>query len=232
MTTSATTHRPPKLARVALPILFAISAGCLVASLVLSPPKRRSQQSEPVDAAPPPTVPAFSFAERNGTTVTDADLRGKVWVASFVFTQCDTSCPQVTATMHRLQADLGLKDQPDLRLVTFTMDPDHDTPAVLKRYADDPTRPADPDRWLFLTGSEDAIRGVMRNAFKLAFERNPNPETPGKKYNHGTFLFAVDKKGQIRGHFDGWQGPGDPTGERFRESYARLLSTVRELLAE
>jgi protein SCO1/2 len=139
----------------------------------------------------------------------------------------------VTQTVHDLQSSLDLAHQPDLRLVTFTMDPEHDTPDVLKKYAENPLRPAKSDRWLFLTGPEDQVRGLMRNTFKLAFEQNRDPATPpGRKYDHGTFVFVVDKKGQVRGHFDGLQGASDETGERYRDNCARLAAKVKELLAE
>src|SRR5436305_12953744 len=76
-------------------------------------------------------VGSFSLTERSGKTVTDADLKGKVWVASFVFTRCTGPCPQVTATIARLQRELP--DRPDLRLVTFTVDPGRDAPMDLRR---------------------------------------------------------------------------------------------------
>jgi protein SCO1/2 len=226
----ATVTRPPKLARVMLPVLLVVSTCSLIASLALSPPKRQPQKPEPIDVAPI-AVPDFAFTERNGQTVTNKDLLGKVWVASFVFTQCTTSCPQVTLTMHRLQSELGLTNQPDLRLVTFSMDPE-DTPDILKKYASAPDRPADKDRWLFLSSPSEDIQKLMKDGFKLAFESNPPTANSRDKYSHGTFLFVVDKKGLIRGNFDGLQGKGDPTGERYRESVARLSAKVRELLAE
>ena len=224
--------RPPKLARVVLPVLLVVSTGCLVAALVLSPPKRQ-HQLPPVEVAPPVTVPAFTCTDRSGKPVTNADLLDKVWVASFVFTRCEGTCPKVTGTMHQLQRDLDLAGRPDLRLVTFTMDPDHDTPDVLQKYAQSPNWRADSDRWLFLTGTNDQVRDLMKNTFKLAFQQNANPATPpSQKYDHGTFVFVVDKKGRVRGHFDGLKGAGDETGERYRDSCGRLVKTVNELLVE
>lgn len=223
---------PPKLARVALPILLMVSVGCLVAALVLSPPKRQ-RAALPVEVAPPVTVPAFTFTDRSGQSVSNTDLLGKVWVASFVFTRCEGTCPKVTMTLHDLQSKLNLAGRPDLRLVSFTMDPDHDTPDVLRKYAADPIHKAESDRWLFLTGSEGQVRGLMKNTFKLAFQQNADPNTPpGRKYDHGTFVFVVDKKGQVRGHFDGLKGASDETGERYRDSCARLAAKVNELLTE
>src|SRR5207245_4926542 len=103
-------------------------------------------------------VGSFALTERSGKTVTDADLRGKVWVASFVFTRCTGPCPQVTATVARLQNEL--KDRADVRFVTFTVDPEHDRPEVLARYAANFN--ADADRWLFLTGDQEKIYSLLR----------------------------------------------------------------------
>src|SRR5713101_367446 len=93
----------------------------------------------------------FSLTERSGQTVSRADLRGKVWVASFLFTRCCTGCPQITATLAQLQKEL--QGQPDVILVSFSVDPEHDTPKVLKDYAKE--WGADPKRWLFLTGKQE-----------------------------------------------------------------------------
>src|SRR5207249_82727 len=93
-------------------------------------------------------VRPFSLIERSGQTVEHSDLLGKVWVAGFVFTRCSGSCPQISATMARLQKELA--GQPDVVLVSFTVDPEYDTSKVLREYAE--SYQADPKRWLFLTG--------------------------------------------------------------------------------
>ena len=99
-------------------------AGCAVRAQPTSP-------RSPSDLGP---VGNFSFTERSGKTITQADLLGKVWVASFVFTSCSSVCPQVSGSMSELNRELP--DRPDLRLVTFTVDPDHDTPEKLRTYAE------------------------------------------------------------------------------------------------
>src|SRR5438105_12473470 len=96
-------------------------------------------------------VEDFALTERSERPVTRADLLGKVWVAAFGFTRCTGPCPQVSGTMARLQAELA--GQPDLRLVSFSVDPDHVTPGVLREYAQ--RFGADPQRWLYLTGPRD-----------------------------------------------------------------------------
>src|SRR5215831_10128196 len=79
----------------------------------------------------------FRLAERSGRTVTQADLQGKIWIASFVFTRCPGPCPQVTGTMARLQSELGDRaGQDGVLLVSFTVDPDRDQLEDLRKYAD------------------------------------------------------------------------------------------------
>src|SRR5215207_3732677 len=109
--------------------LLLLVAGCAPPSSSSSGPSGRTRHPDP--ALP---VGEFALTERSGKTVSSADLEGKVWVAAFVFTRCTGPCPQVSATMARLQQELA--DASDLRLVTFTVDPAHDEPAELKRYAE------------------------------------------------------------------------------------------------
>jgi cytochrome oxidase Cu insertion factor (SCO1/SenC/PrrC family) len=212
-------------------MLLVVSAGTLVASLILPPPRKPAQtlpESESLIS-----VPEFHFVDRSGRTVSNSDLLGKVWIASFIFTRCEGTCLQVTATLHKLQQELNLSKKEQLRFVTFTMDPEFDTPEILQRYSQNPLHRAETERWLFLTGPSEQIRSMMKNTFKLAFEQNPNPETPpGRKYDHGTFIFLVDKNGLIRGHFEGLQGASDETGERYRDSCQRLIQRVHDLLDE
>lgn len=222
----------PRIKRVAAPILLAVSLA-LVGAAFLAPLPRRTPRPQP-DARPAADVtpvPAFAFTERSGRPVSDADLRGKVWVASFVFTRCSGPCPSVTGTVARLQDELRLADTPDLRLVSFTFDPDHDTPDELRKYAD--RFRADPDRWLFLTGPEDQLHALAKTGFKIGVTRNDDPAAkPGEKYQHTTYLAVVDRKGLIRDHFHGYAGTTDPTGERFAGELARLKATVADCLAE
>ncbi len=105
------------------------------------------------------TVPPFSLIEQSGKPVTREDLTGKVWIANFFYTHCPATCPLQTANMARLQRDLT--DVQDLRLVSVTIDPERDTPAVLSEYAD--RYGADPARWLLLTGEKEAIYRLARS---------------------------------------------------------------------
>ena len=121
-------------------------------------------------------VPDFSLTERSGRTVTLADLRDKVWVADFIYTTCTDTCPLQTARLVKLQNEFT--QEPDFRLVSISVDPAHDTVAVLRQYAD--RFAADRERWLFLTGSQSTIYALVRDGFKLDVEdvRNAMEATP------------------------------------------------------
>lgn len=175
-------------------------------------------------------VGPFSLTERSGRTVTEKDLAGKVWVASFVFTRCLGPCPAVTGTVKDIQVDL--RDVPDVRFVTFTVDPSRDNPDELTKYA--AKYGADPERWLFLTGPEPTVHGLMKDRFKLAVGRKEGVDVKeGDEYDHSTRLTVVDKKGVIRATFEGMRNDLRPDGkEVFAESLARLKATVRRLAAE
>jgi cytochrome oxidase Cu insertion factor (SCO1/SenC/PrrC family) len=172
-------------------------------------------------------VGTFSLTERSGQTVTDNDLRGHVWVASFIFTRCNGPCPQVTSTVGRLQAEF--KNSPDVRFVTFTVDPKRDDLTALRRYADN--RNADPKRWLFLTGDESTIHRLMREQFKQPVERKTEPEVqPGDEFGHSSRLVLVDKKNVIRAMCDGL--PNEQFPNRFEADFARFQERIRELERE
>ena len=226
-----TETKPNRVVRWALPVLLTLGVACFVASLVLSPPTGRRDESRPSDPLPVREVPDFTFTERSEKPVSKADLLGKVWVASFVFTKCTGPCPSVTGTFARLQSELDLASTPDLRLVSFTVDPGRDTPAELRKYADHFR--AHPDRWLFLTGPEADVHKFAKDGFMLGVSRSQLPQPPaGQEFDHSTYLVVVDKQGRLRGHFDGYRGEHDPDGRQFEDSLGRLKQTVAALLKE
>lgn len=153
----------------------------------------------PVGAA----VPDFSLTEQSGRTVTKADLLGKVWIADFVFTRCSGPCPTLSARMQRLQ--LQFKDQPDLKLVTFTLDPLEDTPAVLHDYGQ--RFKADFDRWWFLTTDTES---KMHELVKSGFFQTVIPAHGGNELIHSEYLVLIDRKGHIRGAYLGTDFENQP----------------------
>ena len=147
------------------------------------------------------TVPEFSLVERAGTPLGSRELAGRVWVADFVFTRCPDFCPALTARMAGLHKALP-KDGDRVRLVSFSVDPAHDTPEILRAYAD---RAGADDAWLFLTGPRDAVAGLLRDGFKVAWADGGPPTSP---ITHSDRFVLVDRTLRIRGYYH-WTDPAD-----------------------
>lgn len=143
-------------------------------------------------------VGAFSLTDQAGRTVTPESLRGKVWAAAFMFTRCPTVCPRITRRMRELQL-AAKQDQVPLELVSFSVDPEHDTPEVLRAYAE--KYQADLGSWRFLTGDLEVIRKTSEQGFKLALDGKAKPDAEHFGLFHGSHLVLVDRAGQIRGYY-------------------------------
>lgn len=124
------------------------------------------------------------------------DLKGKVWLAGFIFTRCAGPCPVITNNMAVLQRKLP----PEVVLVSFTVDPDHDTSAVLKEYA--ARFGADPARWRFVTGRRRELYRTYLEGFRLPVSLDPKAP-PSLRAAHSAKLVLVDRAGHIRGYYDG-----------------------------
>lgn len=153
---------------------------------------------------PPPlpvlgVVPPFRLVSERGQPFGSEELRGHVWIAGFVFTRCTTVCPAVTRTMTRIQ-DRTRQLAPDLELVTFTVDPQWDTPARLAAYAH--AHHAVPGRWTFLGGAPEAVRAAVVQGLKTAMGREAGPDGQPGELVHGTHLLLVDAAGRLRGTYD------------------------------
>ncbi|MGE5347623.1 MAG: SCO family protein [Acidithiobacillales bacterium] len=161
-------------------------------------------------------VPDFTGVSQTGSVVTKAALSGKVFIADFIFTTCQGICPGMTSKMKSL-AD-QLRDEPGVRFVSFTVDPDHDTSEVLARYGVE--HGADSSRWLFVRTDKERIRTLCREGFKLAVEdAGPGASEP---ILHSTRFVLVDAEGTIRGYYDSSQ-PG---------ALPALAADARRLAAE
>jgi protein SCO1/2 len=146
--------------------------------------ERRDVEQLPVIRA----VPDFTLTDQDGKTVTKDDLRGKIWIADFIFTRCKGPCPLMTARMLEMQR--ALVKAPEIKLVSVTVDPEYDTPEVLKAYA--AANKADPDRWKFLTGDKAVIEKLVTEGFMQHLaEENGEPV-------HGTMFLVVDGNGMVR----------------------------------
>ena len=154
----------------------------------------RSRPGTPADTAYG-KVPDFKLTESSGRAVRLQDLSGKVWVADFIFTSCAGTCPLMTSQMRKLQDALP----GDIALVSFSVDPNRDTPEVLARYAKQYR--ADPGRWSFLTGDRTTLYNLSSNGFKLAVDDSQGNEQ--EPITHSTRFVLIDKDAQIRGYYSG-----------------------------
>lgn len=137
------------------------------------------------------SVPEFTLINQDGKNFGSADLRGKVWIADFIYTTCPGPCPMISSRMSELQKPL---EKTDVHLVSFTVDPAKDTPQVLQTYAE--RLEAEPGRWDFLTGPPSTIYNLSRNGFKLAVGEEKGVPV------HSTRIILVDRHGAIRGYYD------------------------------
>jgi cytochrome oxidase Cu insertion factor (SCO1/SenC/PrrC family) len=206
--------------RPAVLVWLVLAAACAAGGIGCARPA-----SSGPDNDPDWDVGDFTLTERSGRQVSRSDLLGKAWVGSFIFTRCTGPCPQVTSTMARLQGELA--DQSDVLLVTFTVDPERDDPEQLSRYASH--FGADPQRWLFLTGKEADIYRLLREGFRVPVDKNGG----GDNIGHSSRLVVVDRRGRVRGFFQGVREPLEADPEKaFEEDHRRLLAKVAALLRE
>lgn len=164
MQTSVVPRLSIKLLAGALILSLAIGGGALALLLL-----RAGGPAGQGAAAPIAPAPSFMLTDQLGRPVSDTDLRGKVVVADFIYTTCTDICPALTAQMASLRTRLeheGLLG--DVVLLSFSVDPARDTPAVLKAYSE--PFAADPTNWRFLTGDEAAIQEVVVDGFLLGVE--------------------------------------------------------------
>ncbi len=159
-------------------------------------------------------LPPFSFTDQLGRTVTSEELRGKVVVANFIYTNCTAFCPTVlTPRMRELQGrlrDEGLAGR-EVVLLSLSVDPEQDTPEKLRAYAEN--YGADPEVWRFLTGSVADMERVVTMGLKLGVQKilqpvehtHPDGSAETHKYDvtHTNRFALVDRQGQVRAYIDG-----------------------------
>lgn len=135
-------------------------------------------------------IPPFSFINQDGKIITNADYKGKIYVADFFFTTCPGICKTMTANMLRLQKEF--EKNKDFYLLSHTVNPEKDTVETLRRYARD--KGANTENWNFVTGSKDSIYKIAAAYFANA---SPDSLAPGG-FLHSEFFILVDKEGNIR----------------------------------
>jgi protein SCO1/2 len=159
-------------------------------------------------------VPGFQLTDQTGKSITLEDLKGKIWTANFIFTRCKGPCPITVLRMQELNTKLK-KARGNVELVTFTVDPEYDTPEILKAFSE--PLGADPASWKFLTGTPDAIQKIVVTGLLQPIAKEPDG-TPA----HSTRIVLLDREGWLRGYHDGL----DP------EAVQKLMVDIGELLRE
>jgi protein SCO1 len=134
-------------------------------------------------------APPFQLTSQSGESFERKALDGHVWVADFIFTTCPGPCPRMSSQMREIQSATAAT--PDVKLVSFTVDPAHDTPEVLAAYGKHFL--AQPGRWYFLTGPQNQLDEIGRSGFKLnAVDGSPD---------HSTRFVLIDRAARIRGYY-------------------------------
>jgi len=163
------------------------------------------------------SIPPFQFTDQDGKPFGDKDLQGKIYVANFFFTTCPSICPAMQTLMKKVQDTDDFKKLNDFRLVSFSVDPEHDSVAVLKEYAQ--KIKADPGRWYFLTGDKKAIYDLAYQGFMVnAME---DPTAPGG-FLHSDMMLLIDRDKHIRGIYEGTS----------MKDVKRLIDEIKVLIAE
>jgi protein SCO1/2 len=160
------------------------------------------------------TVPTFELVNQEAQPFGSAQLAGKIWIADFIFTSCPGPCPIISTRMSELQRPL---ENTDVHLVSFSVDPDKDTPEVLRTYAE--KLHPQPQRWDFLTGPREVIHSLSREGFKLGLSEGAE-EDGGP--THTTRFVLVDRHGAIRGYYDALAA----------DAVTKLLADTNHLLRE
>ena len=146
------------------------------------------------------TIGNFSFQNQDNKTINQREIEGKVFVAEYFFTTCKSICPIMNQQMKRVQ--LAFKDNPNFKILSFTVDPEVDSVEQLKRYAN--SLNAVKNQWHFLTGKKEDLYGVARKSFfVLKPAEAANQGDVGSDFIHTNNFVLVDQKKRIRGYYDG-----------------------------
>ncbi|MCP3960316.1 MAG: SCO family protein [bacterium] len=207
---SSPARRSTGLARALWVLSIAVVVAALIAGFL-----SRKWRAEPLPVIK--QVPEFALTHHDGSTVTREDFLGGPWIADFIFTRCPAICPRMTAQMKRVTEALGEGSQ--VKIASFSVDPEHDTPEVLAAYAADHGAG---EGWYFLTGEAATIHTLCREGFLLAVDASPPADvsTGSDPIIHSNRFVLIDAENQIRGYYD----PFD------EDELARLVADVKGLL--
>ncbi|ALI97938.1 SCO family protein [Rufibacter tibetensis] len=162
-------------------------------------------------------VPDFKLTSHTGTAFSQKDLEGKIYVANFFFTSCKGPCTQMSTQLSRVQDAFRL--QPDVRIISHTLKPQEDSPAVLSEYAE--SFKARPNKWIFLTGPENEIQRLAEKGYRLTSLESALPDGSPALLQSNRFVL-VDKEKHVRGIYDGTDAA----------DVDRLITEINVLLSE
>ncbi|MDR0533458.1 MAG: SCO family protein [Verrucomicrobiales bacterium] len=160
----------------------------------------RLQESSVRPAGTFKKVPDFEFTERTGKPFNSKELKGKIWVADFIFTRCPGQCLSMSRHFAQLQKILPKRD--DVVLVSFSIDSNYDTPQILSNYADG--YEAEANRWFFLTGDQEKIHQLVISGFLLPIAKTPEERVALEGgFTHSSRFVVIDREGNIRSYVEG-----------------------------
>jgi protein SCO1/2 len=163
------------------------------------------------------TVQPFSFANQDGRFITQKDVAGKVYIAEYFFTTCKGICPKMNTNIKKIAE--AFAGEPNFRILSHTVDPEVDTVARMKHYAD--SLGADAGKWWFLTGRKDSLYHLARGSYLLDDPKN-NTTSIDEQFIHTQFLALVDKGGRVRKIYDSLK----------KDELAEMEKDIRSLLKE
>jgi cytochrome oxidase Cu insertion factor (SCO1/SenC/PrrC family) len=173
----------------------------IVVGLVLMPSKRgdeRWEQENKIDTYW--EVGDFELIDQKGEAFSSDQLKGKIWLANFVFTSCAAECPLLSQQMSLVRQNLG--PRPDVAFVSFSVDPQTDTPERLAQYA----KPyGEDERWTLLTGEVDTVTELVTKKFLLPLNRGEESasSTTERTISHSDKMLVIDGNGVVRYFCDG-----------------------------
>jgi protein SCO1/2 len=191
------------------PFLWAFFAGIVLLTAI-----RPLLRHEPDPPALLGRLPAWRLVAADGRPFGSAELGGRVYVADFIFTRCASICPRLTDAMAALQRRLDAAGLDGVRLVSVSVDPDHDTPERLREYGE--RWGVDPRRWTLVTGELADVRRLVLEGFRTPLGE-PDPDGNLVDIAHSTRLVLVDGSGGIRGYYDSDAAGVDEVFHRARQ---------------
>ena len=191
-------------------LLLALALSCCALALAWITLRARPVANSAVESLW--SAPRFARPDQDGLTVSDSSLRGHVWIADFIYTTCTSACPILSARMVALQRQLT---DPSLRFISFSVDPEHDTPRVLRDYAAR-WRSSEP-RWRLLANTPESLREIAAGLHAVA-QATGNAQDP---FFHSISFFLVDQAGQVRGLYD---SDSDEHTRKLRADVGALLA--------